>query len=95
MVLSGTMSDKHLQKWTIWKVERELASEGGTTVNSKEGNEHFRKGPRVPVLGAEASGTGRARCVFSQLCFFFQSKESYIKVLSINVKALLFEKIRC
>ena len=52
MVLSGTMSDKHLQKWTKWKVEFELASEGGTTVNSKEGNEHFRKGPQVSGAGS-------------------------------------------
>lgn len=44
MVLSGTMFDKHLQKLTKWKVELELDSEGGITVNSKEGNEHFRKG---------------------------------------------------
>lgn len=54
MVLSGTMFDKHLQKWTKWKVELELDSEGGTTVDSKEGNKHFRKGPQVSDAGSRS-----------------------------------------
>lgn len=79
MVLSGTMFDKHLQKWTKWKVVLSwiLKEEPRWTV--KKATSILGKA-QSQMLGAEASDTGKGTMCFSvNYAFSFNQKRTIFK----------------